>query len=182
MGFLDWVSRVGDRLEPEPAAGPVVPTDADILDALNRTEELARSNGLPPLVIARVSRVAQTVRTTLPRLRSTGLNTSDAYAVMATATDYLPEALGAYLRLPRGWADSRPVDAGKTSLMLLVDQLDLLGSTMDKILDAVARTDAAALIAHGRFLTQRFGGVAPTQPPQPPAAAPSNNPLDLEGP
>ncbi|MEZ5200553.1 MAG: hypothetical protein R2742_04265 [Micropruina glycogenica] len=46
---------------------------------------------------------------------------------MATATDYLPEAIGAYLRLPRDWADSRPVENGKTPLLLLIDQLDPLG-------------------------------------------------------
>jgi hypothetical protein len=56
---------------------------------------------------------------------------------MATATDYLPEAIGGYLRLPREWADSRPVDRGKTPLMILVDQLDLLGRTMDRVFDAI---------------------------------------------
>ncbi len=64
---------------------------------------------------------------------------------MATATDYLPEAIGAYTRLPRQWADSRPIENGKTSLMLLIDQLDLLSATMDKIFDAVVRVDADAL-------------------------------------
>jgi hypothetical protein len=93
----------------------------------------------------------------MPRLRNLGLGSADAYSVMATATDYLPEAIGGYTRLPRQWADSRPVEKGKTSLMLLIDQLDLLGATMDKIFDAVVRVDADALIAHGRFLQEKFG-------------------------
>ncbi len=76
---------------------------------------------------------------------------------MATATDYLPEAVGGYLRLPRQFADSRPVDRGKSSLMVLIDQLDLLAATMDKVFDAVCRDDAAALVAHGRFLAEKFG-------------------------
>ena len=76
---------------------------------------------------------------------------------MATATDYLPEAVGGYLRLPREWADTRPIDGYKTSLMVLVDQLELLASTMDKILDAANRADAQALIAHGMFLQAKFG-------------------------
>ena len=79
---------------------------------------------------------------------------------MATATDYLPAAIGNYTRLPREWADSRPIENGRTSLMLLVDQLDLLGSTMDDILDAVVRVDADALIAHGRFLQAKFGSAS----------------------
>ena len=79
---------------------------------------------------------------------------------MATATDYLPEAIGGYLRLPRQFADSRPVDHGKTSLMILIDQLDLLGATMDKVFDAVCRADADALVAHGRFLAEKFGNAS----------------------
>jgi hypothetical protein len=104
---------------------------------------------------------------------------------MATATDYLPEAIGGYLRLPRQWADSRPVDRGKTSLMLLIDQLDLLGSTMDKVFDAVNRADAAALVAHGRFLQEKFGtgstggslALGETPSTQAPDVPPSGGPL-----
>jgi hypothetical protein len=59
--------------------------------------------------------------------------------------------------LPRRFADSRPVDGGRTSLMVLVDQLDLLGATMDQVFDAVCRDDATALVAHGRFLEEKFG-------------------------
>ncbi len=79
---------------------------------------------------------------------------------MATATDYLPEAVGGYLRLPRQFADSRPVDRGKSSLMVLIDQLDLLAATMDKVFDAVCREDADALVAHGRFLAEKFGSAS----------------------
>ncbi|GAB3703787.1 hypothetical protein [Mariniluteicoccus flavus] len=197
MGFLDWVKGVNERLEPEGATTtPTVPTEDDILNALDRTEQLARESRLNPVVLARVGRVARLVRETMPRLRNVGLGSSDAYAVMATATDYLPEALSNYLRLPRDWADSRPIEGGKTSLMLLIDQLDLLGATMEKMLDAVARQDANALIAHGRFLQERFGHAStggdldlnrPTGPSAPsahPAEAPPapRNPLDLEGP
>ena len=69
------------------------------------------------------------MRDTIPRLPSLGSGSPQAYSVMATATDYLPEAVGGYLRLPRQFADNRPVDNGKSSLMVLIDQLDLLGVT-----------------------------------------------------
>jgi hypothetical protein len=197
MGFLDWVRGVNEKLEPQGATTtPAVPTENDILNALERTEQMARDARLHPFVLARVSRVARLVRQTLPRVKSTGLGTSESYAVMATATDYLPEALGGYLRLPRDWADNRPIENGKTSLMLLIDQLDLLGATMDKIFDAANRADAEALIAHGRFLTARFGhestggeldleaGAGPIRPTPPMGSGPtpgpvSSNPLDL---
>jgi hypothetical protein len=41
--------------------------------------------------------------------------------------------------------------------MILIDQLDLLAATMDKVFDAVCRADADALVAHGRFLAEKFG-------------------------
>jgi hypothetical protein len=116
-------------------------------------------------------------------MRNAGLDSAEQYSLMATATDYLPEALSAYMRLPRDWADSRPIEGAKTSLLVLVDQLDLLGSTVDKMYDAVLQADAQALIAHGRFLQEKFGH-APTAPPKAPAVPHQNigpsNPLDLE--
>lgn len=112
---------------------------------------------VPAAVEARVARIAATIRVTLPRLDQLGIGSATAYAVVQTATSYLPEALGGYLRLPRAFADKRPVSNGKTSLMVLCDQLDLLGNKMDEVLDAVCRSDADALVAHGRFLDEKFG-------------------------
>ena len=86
-----------------------------------------------------------------------GAGSYQAHSVIATATSYLPEAVGGYLRLPRKWADSRAISGGKTALMLLCDQLDLLGYKMEQVSDAVNRADAAALVAHGAFLAEKFG-------------------------
>ncbi|HET7474931.1 MAG TPA: hypothetical protein VFJ97_02785 [Dermatophilaceae bacterium] len=137
-----------------------MPTEADLLEALDRTSALVKAGAVPPTVTSRVARVTRIVRDTIPLLPRMGAGSPEAYSVMATATDYLPEAITGYLRLPRSFADHRPVDRGKTSLMILVDQLDLLGSTMDRVFDAVCREDAAALVAHGRFLQEKFGHAA----------------------
>lgn len=158
MGLGDWIARMMGEEEPEPSdAPPAPPTEDEILAALDRVVQQATDAKAPTMVRSRLARVANTIRLTMPRLRNLGLGSPEAYSVMATATDYLPEALGGYLRLPRDWADSRPIENGKTSLLLLIDQLDLLGATMDKVFDAVNRADAEALIAHGRFLQSKFG-------------------------
>lgn len=154
-GFFARIT--GRRREPEPTPVPRAPSTDDLLAALVRVEELVADGAVPAVVAHRVSRVVRIVRETIPRLANLGTGSPQAYSVMATATDYLPEAISGYLRLPRQWADSRPVDRGKTSLMILIDQLDLLGATMDKVADAVNRMDAAALVAHGRFLAEKFG-------------------------
>ena len=158
MGIRSWFGRRNDD-----AAAPVIkapPTEQDILASLNRVNAMLAEGNAPPIITTRVVRIARTINDTLPRLRNLGLGSPEAYSVMATATDYLPEALQAYTRLPRQWADSRPVEDGKTSLMLLIDALDLLASSMDAIFDAAVRVDANALVVQGRFLQEKFGHVS----------------------
>lgn len=177
MGIRSWFGL--DKPEaPEPVR-PGPPTTEQLLEALDAIEEQARDGKVPGVVLSRLLRVTRIVRQTLPRLGGLGLGSRQGYSVMATVTDYLPVAIGNYLRLPRDWADTRPIAAGKSSVMLLVDQLDLLGSTMDKVYDAVNRADAEAIIVHGAFLEEKFGhasaggvlglGPDPVQPAPPPA-------------
>lgn len=181
MGIGEWFGFGKDE-EPEPAPSRV-PTGADLLAAVDRVEAMARDGKVPGGVLSRLVRVTRIVRQTLPRLDRLGAGSAQAYNVMATATDYLPEAISGYLRLPREWADTRPVDRGKTPLLVLVDQLDLLGATMDKVFDAINRADAQALVVHGRFLQEKFGtagagGVLQVGPstPLPPMPGPGQGP------
>jgi hypothetical protein len=188
VGFWDWLTGRSRRKQAEPTSVPRAPTEADILASLARVEAMLADASVPSVVRSRVTRIDRAIRQTLPKLPQLGWGSADAYAVVATATDYLPEAVGGYLRLPRDWANTRPIEGGKTALMVLVDQLELLASTMTKMLDAANRADAQALIAHGRFLEAKFGhtsaggtldaGTAPTPPP--PAPPPPASTLDLE--
>ncbi len=155
MGLRSWLR--GRRETEEVFSVPAPPTEQEILASLNRVHAQLRDGNAPPVVTSRVVRIARTINHTLPRLRNLGLGSAEAYSVVATATSYLPEAVSGYLRLPRDWADTRPIDGYKTSLMVLVDQLELLASTMDDILDAATRADAQALLAHGLFLQAKFG-------------------------
>jgi hypothetical protein len=187
--FSDVIGRLGGRSPaPEPALElPAPPTSADILASVERVEQQIEGR-VPPAVTARVHRITGTVEEMVPRLDRLGGGSQQAHTVVATATSYLPEAVGAYLRLPRDFADRRVVAQGKTSLMLLCDQLDLLGVTLDKISDAVSRADAAALVAHGAFLAEKFRDSsialdpgAGQGTPQPPSS-PTSEPGRLEAP
>ena len=73
------------------------------------------------------------------------------------ATDYLPTALGAYINLPRRYATEHPISEGKTAHRVLVEQLDLLVHQLNEIAVAVNKNDTDKLLAHGRFLEERFG-------------------------
>jgi hypothetical protein len=151
-------------------AAPAPPDDDDdeILTSLERLQD-AIAGKVPAMVTARVDRVASVVRQTVPRMANLGPGSLIAHDVLRTATSYMPEAVAAYMRLPRSFADNRPVSNGKTSLAILCDQLDLLGAKMDDVFDAVCRKDADALVAHGRFLAEKFGtgsfGVAASDNP-----------------
>jgi hypothetical protein len=147
---------LGRRREPPQLDLPPVPTSEQTLAELAAFEAEVTGR-VPPLVASRVQRITAIVRDTVPRLDQLGPGSPQAHSVVATASSYLPEAVEGYLRLPRSFADNRPVSGGKTSLMVLCDQLDLLGATMEKIFDAVCRADAAALVAHGAFLAEKFG-------------------------
>jgi hypothetical protein len=181
MGLFDWL--LGPEAAPAPPPDVVVPgppTPDDIERALVSAQRLAADGHAPAPVVSRVGRVTSIVRALLPRLGNTGLQSADSYTVVATATDYLPESLSAYLALPRDWADTRPVAGGKSSLLLLIDQLDLLATSLNRMYDAANRADAAALVAQGRFLDEKFGGHharVSLDDPRPVSA----NPLDLEG-
>ena len=157
MSLRDFADRLlGRQPEPPRLVLPPVKTSAELLAELEAFE-VGLDQRVPPAVASRVARVTGIVRETIPRLDQLGAGSYQAHSVIATATSYLPEAVGGYLRLPRKFADSRPIEGGKTALMLLCDQLDLLGYKMDQVFDAVCRADAAALVAHGAFLAEKFG-------------------------
>lgn len=142
------------RTHREPSV-PVAPTGEAITSELHALVQ-SIDGKVPAAVLARVTRISAVVDETVPRLSQLGPGSADAHAVLRTATSYVPEALRAYLRLPRRFADTRKISGSKTALAVLCDQLDLLAAKMDDVYDAVCRADAAALVAHGQFLADKF--------------------------
>ena len=104
------------------------------------------------------------------------------HLIRQTALDYLPAALTTYLSLPASYADRAIVPGGKTPHDVLLDQLGLMDARMREVADDIIRHDSERLVAHGRFLAERFGtssldldvhpadGAPPPRPspPQPP--------------
>ena len=95
MGFGDWLSRTFGGSEPEPAPLPKPPGEPEILASLEHVDRLLADSGASPLVRSRVTRIGRTIREILPRLATLGVGSQDAYAVVATATNYLPESVAA---------------------------------------------------------------------------------------
>jgi hypothetical protein len=92
----------------------------------------------------------------LPRLMGARGADSDLYTVRETVLRYLPETLSNYVTLPPVFRGTRPLKDGKTARQLLADQLEVLDSTMGEIVANVAKADAQALLANGKFLEMKF--------------------------
>lgn len=176
MGLFDWFrDDPGEPLDTTDKA----PTEEDILTALDTMDAKVVSAAVSTAVIVRVKRITTRLRETLPRMSTAGLVSVDQYSLIATATSYLPQTVGNYVRLPRDWADTRPVDAGRSSLLVLIDQLDLLAATVDKMYDAVLAKDAEALVVHGRFLAEKFSSNKVILKPPPVSKPADPTTLDL---
>jgi hypothetical protein len=146
----------------------VVPrgTRLELEDSFAAQDEVVRSSlaaslaglhGRVPIEVEeRVASIRQTVLDILSQRGSLSAHSPQLFVVLRTATDYLPNALQAYLRLPAGYATSRRSAAGKTALDILLDQLGLLEREMVDVADAVTKNDLDRLLAHGRFLADRF--------------------------
>jgi hypothetical protein len=118
------------------------------------SEEIAAVAGrVPPAITIRIQRIELTIRSEiLPRLDCLPLGAPELYLVERTARDFLPTAVETYLRLPGGYATSR----GATAYQVLVDQLELLDAQMRRVAEVVHRADMDRLLAHRRFLEDRF--------------------------
>jgi hypothetical protein len=117
----------------------------------------AAAGRVPPEILARLQRIELTIRTEiLPRLDCLPLGAPELYLIERTVSDYLPTAVAAYLRLPRGYVSSQPGSSGRAAVDVLVEELDFLDAEMRLVAEVVHRSDMDKLLAHKRFLIDRF--------------------------
>jgi hypothetical protein len=115
-----------------------------------------RSSPWGGTAIVAVTRVHTQVHEILARRDALPPASPDAFVVERTALDYLPTALESYLNLPRAYANRVPIAGGRTARQVLLAQLALLEAKLGEVVEAVTRGDTDRLLAHGRFLQDRF--------------------------
>jgi hypothetical protein len=132
---------------------------AEVLKAMQR-EISAVSGRVPPEVIVRIQRIELTIRSEIfPRLDCLPTGSLELYLIERTARDYLPTAVATYLRLPSDYVSARPASQGWTPLQVLLEELDLLDAQMRRVAEIVHHVDMDRLLAHRRFLNDRFSRV-----------------------
>jgi hypothetical protein len=150
---------IGALVAPGPSSYDLTSTSFDpddVRQALSKQMNAIHGK-VPPEIEAKVQSINDTILGILPHYGEFPAGSPDLFVVGRTATDYLPRALQSYLNLPRVYATTHPVEGSKTSQQVLSDQLDLLGSKMNDVEDAVHKKDSDALLANGRFLEDKFG-------------------------
>lgn len=78
------------------------------------------------------------------------------YTITATVHRYLPDTLERYFQLPENVAYSPIGDDGKSAHDMVVEQLGVLASETESILEDMHAGKVRELSAHGRFLEDRF--------------------------
>src|SRR2546428_12965609 len=97
---------------------------------------------VPPEVIARMQRIELTIRTEiLPRLDCLPLGAPELYLIERTASDYLPTAVEAYLRLPSGYVSSPPGSRGPAPVDGLAEEIRFLGADAPPAAEGGHRSD-----------------------------------------
>lgn len=145
---------LGPRRRPKIAKDTFDP--GEIRRSLDRAYQMTHGR-LPADVQTKVAEIRTEILELLPHAAEFPPGSPDLYVVRRMATDYLPTTIQAYLALPSGYASEHVVQAGKTPLNVLKEQLDLLDAKMDEITEAVRRRDSDRLLANGIFLEERFG-------------------------
>jgi hypothetical protein len=111
---------------------------------------------VPQEVFDRVASIRDSIIDMLPHIVDISSSDYAIYTIRQTALDYLPETLENYLNLPPAFRQMHPVRNGKTARQILIEQLDLLDQEMKAIAMDFYRNDTQRLMAHGRFLEERF--------------------------
>ncbi|MDP9905636.1 hypothetical protein [Arthrobacter bambusae] len=138
----------------QPEASVTVEDELAVAEtSLRELRRTVLGNGaeLPTIVVSQVLQLLDVLRTLIGYIRSSGASTEQHVLLSAVITDYVPVPVGAYLMLP---ASSRNDQSAETAVLL--EQLDILYSTV-KNLDRQVRTGAKTELAiHGRFLKDKF--------------------------
>ena len=128
----------------------------DITGGLTRLLDSIR-NRVADDVYNEVGSICHSIVETLPA-NGAGIDPADPNVnlIRQTALNYLPQALDAYLAIPRMYAERRTVQGSKTPHDILMDQLNLMDSKMKEMANAIAQNDTERLLANARFVQERF--------------------------
>lgn len=112
---------------------------------------------LPADIVAKVASIKKSILEILPHIENISSSEYNVYIIRQIAQSYLPETIANYLKLPPDYATTKQLRDGNTPHEVLLTQLDLLDREMKDLLEDFYQNDTQRLLAHGRFLKDKFG-------------------------
>ncbi|MDD3610695.1 MAG: hypothetical protein PHI49_13215 [Halothiobacillaceae bacterium] len=138
-----------------PRPTPALQMQMDLHDALDALQHRARK-GLTAERAESFNRLIESLREALPLLEAPAVGDRTAYTLRQTILDYLPATLDNYLRLPVAYRRMHKLADGRTPRQVFAAQLNTLNEEVQSSLAALADNDMQKLLAHERFLADRF--------------------------
>ena len=114
------------------------------------------SRRLSPQVMEPLKQLRDTVVEILPNLDKFDGASYQLHSVKQTITDYLPDMLETYLKLPPAYARFHVMKSGHTPRDSLIEQLTLLNKEMSKILESIHAHDVDELLVMEQFLKDKY--------------------------
>jgi hypothetical protein len=157
---MTWFRR-GQDAQHNPAPAPAPDHDSPYelyraLFALNRF--INQSSGrLPTEGVVSARRVTDTLREIVDTSDVRPLDVYAVVSVRASLEDYLPTTLRSYLAVDADLVD-RARASGRSPRQSLLEQLDSLQSSAQRVLIAARDQDVDTLLTQGNFLRTKFSG------------------------
>lgn len=107
-------------------------------------------------ILQRVKSIKESIFVILPYISDVNSSDPNVFIIRRTALEYLPRTLENYLKLPPAYAKFHPIRDGKTAEQILEEQLAILDREMKEIVIDHSKNDVQAMLAHGRFLEEKF--------------------------
>lgn len=168
--MIEWLRRARDSVTPPASTGPPAAGDeprdsaAGLHDTLEGLVRLVNENAgtLPNRAVVNARHLTDVLGEIVASAAARPLDTYAVITLRSTMEDYLPTTLRRYLALDPAQRDRHPGSgrAGQHSAdsptEALLQQIDVLHTSVVATLDAVRRQDEQELMIQGSFLQTRF--------------------------
>jgi hypothetical protein len=129
-------------------------SDKDIIARLALIAKQAQK-ALPPAIAHDVQEICETLTQALPLVAELKGAGSLSYDVRTTATEFLPQTLEAYTKMPPALRATIRID-DKNAAQMLADQIETLKIGLHDMMTNLAPKDMNKIAANGEFLRQKF--------------------------